>query len=322
VRILDLISRHHLTNRMTLNALMLSLGPSLNIPGTILSEMQQRKAELFSTPPPLDDDSAPDLIDFGDIKLDPPSIPSKPDLASRSTTPLSRQSDDSYTVVPLRDKDGPKKKPSLPKKPSITRLLSVASGLSSVSKQSSVDTFQGGNEARHSVVDVSPPRVDVPLVQTSPLPSFSGELPTESALKLDETVERLYEPSANDSEARASSSIELSTRGPGPSTPTPIADRFASNGANFPVSLRSPKSSGESSNSTDSDKMAALRRRGGAPVFFSSSGPAASGTHSRSHSASPGFLATLKKHDADEAPEDTVADGESALGWTGNGSAR
>ena len=279
---------------MTLNAVMLSLGPSLNIPGTILSELQQRKAELFSTPPPPDNETAPNLIDFGDIELDPPSIRSKPELASRSTTPLSRLSDDSYSVVPLRSNDGAKKKPSLPKKPSLTRLLSVASGLSSVSKQSSVDTLQGNNEARQSVVDVSPPRVDVPLVQTSPLPSFSGDLPSETLSKLDETIERLYEPSVHDADTQLSASAELPIRGPGPSTPTPIADRFASNRADFP-SLRSPKASGESSNPNESDKIAATRRRGGAPVFFSSSGPAALGTHSRSHSASPGTLPTLKK---------------------------
>lgn len=291
---------------MTLNALMLSLGPSLNISGVVLTELLERRKELFSTPPPLDDETA--LIDFGDVDIEPPSIPPKSDHASRSTTPASRLSEDPV-MQPVKE-NVPKKKPSLPKKPSISRLLSVASGTKSASRQASMETLQ----SRQSIVDVSPPRVDVPIGTTSPLPSFEAKVSSDVVVINEEpareSIEHLAERESLDSDNRPSSESVKP-----PTTPTPIADRFASTATTFP-SLRTPHSSLGSASSASLSALgevstpATIRRRGGAPVFFSSASTSGD-RHSRSNSANPSISAAgLKRKDEQSEGNNAESDDE------------
>jgi len=268
---------------MTTNALMLSLGPSLNIPGGVLTEFLERRAELFSAPPPLDSTN-PDLIDFGDVDLDivPSVMPAESEI-SRSITPLSQRSNESVKTVPLKDheRDAEKKKPQLPKKPSLTRLFGSSAGKVSNSAESSTSARKTVDSQNPGIsINTSPPpRVDVPLVLTSPLPSFESESPPQQASSTADSVERLQDDKLAAVQPSFMPNFEPSRT---PSTPTPIADRFSSTGTLFP-SLRQPKSSASisSGSGNESTNPASVRRRG-APGFFSSSGE--SDRQSRSYS--------------------------------------
>lgn len=289
---------------MTLNALMLSLGPSLNISGGILTELLERRQELFATPPPIEGETA--LIDFGDVDIEPPSIPLKSDGASRSTTPLSHHSEDAFSFAGKERM--PKKKPSLPKKPSITRLLSAAGGGKSASRQASMETLQ----SRMSIVDVDPPRVDVPIGATSPLPTFEAKVSSDLVILNEEEInEAVADPAERQSLDPDNRPSTESVKPP--TTPTPIADKFTSAATTFP-SLRSPHSSLGSISSAslptlaDASNPVPIRRRGGAPVFFSS---ASSGgeRHSRSPSAARSIsTASLKRKDDQPDGEHTGSD--------------
>ena len=71
---------------MTIRALMLSLGPSLNIPGNVFSELVERREELFATPPaPNAIGDMADLINFGETKLEPIEIPSSDSYTASSS---------------------------------------------------------------------------------------------------------------------------------------------------------------------------------------------------------------------------------------------
>lgn len=286
---------------MTLNALMLSLGPSLNIPGGVLTEFLDRRTELFSAPPPLDSGSA-DLIDFGDVDIDiaPPVLASKPE-AARSVTPISRHSDESYKTVPLKDeRDSGRKKPQLPKKPSLSRLFGSSIGMSSGSAESSYSARKplDAQPPALSINTSPPPRVDVPLVLTSPLPTFESEMSPVSKGADAEEQATVNKP------AEAETSPALDVDQPRvPSTPTPIADRFSTTGNSFP-SLRNPRSSSSLASlasGAESTNPASVRRRGG-PGFFASSGDM--GSSSRSHSthtvATTGGAGTKRKDEDEE----------------------
>ncbi|RSH94722.1 hypothetical protein EHS25_004527 [Saitozyma podzolica] len=338
VKLLDLIPRHTSTNRMTLNALMLSLGPSLNIPGGILTELLEHRIAFFTKPPPLTTvESTIDLIDFGDIYITPPAVPISevpfPDQPSRASTPASQLTTDSYSLIGLGFGDKPKKMPQMTSKASLTRLLVGSNGARSSQEALRTSSF----------VDITPPRVELPL-DSPRLPSFESEISTRLSAYEDmaedlldpnvigakDKVEELHYPTGTvEDRAKLFSvpSLNAPTTAPiSPTTPTPIADMFASTSSTLP-SLRAPKSSTGSMSPSASLPIMSARSslvhgtgtddaangngdagagpmaqpanpatfiRRGPPVFFSSTG-----THGRSKSValtpvSAGVIAGVK----------------------------
>jgi len=230
VKLLDLIPRHHQVNRMTLNAIMLSLGPSLNIPGGVLTELLEKRETLFATPPALTAaESASSIINFGNADISPPHLPKeleqeKPALASPISADLAHDATKKARVSPR-----------LLNKPSITRLFSSSSapGRSS-SKKSSNESM------RSSKVDLTPPRVDLRSATPSRLSFMVAQ---------EDDSEQLVAP-INENDAIYADGVK-----PGdPSIPagtveersrafsTPIADMYQSTAPSFP-SLRSQTSS-------------------------------------------------------------------------------
>lgn len=261
VKLLYLIPQHSATNRMTLDALKLSFGPSFNIPGVVLTELLERREELFTNPPPPSAaETAHDLINFGDMDLSPPSIPfptiptmtleSSPESSPRSVTPAGssiHNAADGFTSSGSR----PKKPARLGSKPSLGRLFN---GGTSSSRKGSIDTTAS------SIIDQIPPRVDLPGTEER-MPSFESEfgLAGRAASQQDkeETLrdpqvasssERLqeahYQPGTVSERAKAFSSLSASpSPSPVPSmsrssasgtTSTPIADMFAGTGVQMP----------------------------------------------------------------------------------------
>ncbi|ADV20787.1 rho GTPase activator [Cryptococcus gattii E566] len=308
IHLLDLIPKHADINRMTLNALTLSLGPSLNIPGVVISELLERRETLFKDPPPPSTiDTAHDLISFSDIDIPPVVSPSaKSSIFSTIDSPYSHKADDSTAV---QDGSTKRKPPKLPSRPSITKLFT--SSHVSLPRQKSVDTLA-------SVPDTAPPRVDVAVSPTSPLPNFQSRSKTQSP-DTTPTREGASKPgplvATYSSVASAPPSVPIATASsPGSmepaeevhypigtveerarlfSTPTPIADRFISNQSFFPslrasgnstgssATMRSASASlilpsgasrpGSASSATSVTNPASVIRRG-PPVFFQSAG--------------------------------------------------
>ncbi|ORY24058.1 hypothetical protein BCR39DRAFT_547829 [Naematelia encephala] len=275
VKLLDLIPRYTEVNRMTLNAVMLSLGPSLNIPGPVLAQLLDQKDTLFATPPPPGTAETVDsLVQFGDVDISPPVLPASEAVETSSSSP----SPDSKTkaVTPV------KKMPRLPSRPSLTRLFT---GASVATKHSSIQ----------SVIDGEPPRIDTPLQPVSPLPTFEAVAEPSN----DESIEKLIEAPAPVSAAAKIEDVQYPsgtveeraklfstapdpTPTPTPVTFTPIADKFANTSTQLPPlrlsggSVRSTSASMISVPSDGSTNPATVIRRGtgnsgGQPVFFSSS---------------------------------------------------
>jgi hypothetical protein len=261
---------------MTLNAVMLSLGPSLNIPGGILTELLEHRDDLFAQPPAITGtESANSIINFGDISISPPA------LAKNELPPIPDE-DSHAEIAPPK-----KKSPKIPQKASVTRLFSNSS---LPKRKQSNDTLS----SQHSVVNPSPPRVEMPIGFAAPLPTFeSGDKALPAEPTVIDAVEDLTDRSVTD-DGNSERDVDRSRRIP-PLTPTPIADRYSSATAQYPV-LRSQKSS-LSSVGTSASMMsinpnlsvldisrsletplsgstnpAAVIRRGGQPVFFSHSG--------------------------------------------------
>jgi hypothetical protein len=273
VKLLDLIPRYTSENRMTLNALMLSLGPSLNIPGGVLTELLNHRDTLFTTPPPLSvSETAASLIDFGEVNIPPPEIsPVVTIPASASSVALSAQGD----IAPAPTL---KKVSRLPSKPSLSRLFTTASATPVEPVESS----------RVSIVEAEPPRVELPLAISPMSPSFSSFQQDQP-----DVVEALEDVVAEDGDGLTASSASEWLHRP-PITPTPIADRFTNSGSSFPTSLRAKSSSSPAASlkgsveapitvdgSPSSNPATVIRR--GAPVFFSSP----STSHERSTSGTP-----------------------------------
>jgi hypothetical protein len=325
---------------MTLNALMLSLGPSLNIPGGILTELLEHRVAFFAKPPPLTTvESTIDLIDFGDVYITPPAIPVSEvpfsDEPSRASTPASQLTTDSYSLIGLGFGDKPKKMPKLNSKASLSRLLGGSNGARSSQEALRTSSF----------VDITPPRVELPL-DSPRLPSFESEVSTRlsayedmaddltdpNVIAAKDKVEEVHYPTGTvEDRAKLFSLSSLNTPTAtttlvSPTTPTPIADMFASTSSTLP-SLRAPKSSTGSMSPSASLPIMSARPslvhgtgtddgangngdagagagaqpanpatfiRRGPPVFFSSTG-----THGRSKSValtpvSAGIVAGLK----------------------------
>ncbi|WWC96916.1 hypothetical protein V866_003791 [Kwoniella sp. B9012] len=340
VKLLDLIPRHSSTNRMTQNALMLSLGPSLNIPGAILSELIENREDLFADPPsPSALETAEALIDFGDVSI-PPVTP----LTERSSTPVSSNTEDHPGPPSYMGSAKPKKGPRIPAKPSLTRLF-TSSSHTSLPRQKSIDTL-------NSILSPEPPRVEVPISPASPLPSFEPSRSEDTTPKAlppplilsTATAENVPIPETPIPNSDTSSSDKIEEIHYPSGTvdersklfSTPIADRFQNTSSPFP-SLRhgqgKPRSSNGSTltiNSSASEgnlsKVAQVEHspnpvnviRRGAPVFFSSAAvldrhsSTSGGGHKRSASASA--TATLNNANTSglkrkDSEEDESSDG-------------
>ncbi|OCF43349.1 hypothetical protein I317_02787 [Kwoniella heveanensis CBS 569] len=311
VKLLDLIPRHVAANRMTQNALMLSLGPSLNISGGVLNELIESKDTLFASPPaPSIIEDAEDLIDFGDVSIEPVAPPSLPQTQSstRPTTPASQLTDESLAPAVIGGSAKSKRAPRLPAKPSLTKIF--GSSMTSIPRQKSVDTL-------NSIVNIEPPRVDIPIGNNTPLPTFeatqpdssehgdTGNTPTPKAALLSisvaadvpipetplasgaEKLDEVHYPAGTVGErSRIFSNSNPSVT----ATSTPIADRFQGTSSPFPA-LRGTRSSngslsgqsvstasdgnptkttGEGSPNPGTNPATVIRR--GQPVFFQSAG--------------------------------------------------
>ncbi|OXB34727.1 hypothetical protein LQV05_003110 [Cryptococcus neoformans] len=318
IHLLDLIPKHAATNRMTLNALTLSLGPSLNIPGVVINELIERRETLFKDPPPPSAiDTAHDLISFSDVDI-PPVVPPSAKSSTFSTTDSSYSHKTDDTAV-VQDGSTKRKPPKLPSRPSITKLFT--SSHASLPRRKSVDTLA-------SIPDTAPPRVDVAVSPTSPLPDFEaksknqspGTTPTREGASKRDTLVPTYSsvasaaPAVPIASASSPASIEpveevhypagtVEERARLFSTSTPIADRFTSNQSSFP-SLRAAGSSTGSSATMRSVSASVIPQNGiprpgsagsaasvtnpasvirrGPPVFFQSAG-VERGRHAPSH---------------------------------------
>ncbi|KAK4689923.1 hypothetical protein P7C73_g198, partial [Tremellales sp. Uapishka_1] len=297
VKLLDLIPRHSQTNRMPLSNLMLVLGPTLNIPSPVLNLLLEHRESLFADPPPVSGtESANSIIDFGNTNISPPLVPSLSEggISSRPTTPASIIVEESAETVDGKSKKVP---PKVAKKPSLGRLLQNRTP--SLRSKASVETIPS------SIVNVSPPRVELALNTTSPLPSF-GEPETAVShiepIKASIPLEEVNYPSGT-----------VEDRAKLFSTMTPIADMFKGTGAPL-LPLRGPKSSGGTVHSSASlptvlsdvngsqgasANPASFVRRGEA-VFFQSD---KSERHGRSHTVSSGT--GYKRKDASDSSENS-----------------
>ena len=145
---------------MTLHALMVSLGPSLKVGNGVLSELLKHRLQLFAKPPPRGN-AVTDLIDFGTVSIEPPSLGSVATVSLKDAPPAETNNSDD-------DGSRRKKPPRLNSKPSLNKLFT-----------SSSRNLAQFSDVRPStpLVDVEPPRVDLTLAQTSPLPTF-GAMPS------------------------------------------------------------------------------------------------------------------------------------------------
>ena len=253
---------------MTLNALMLSLGPSLNAPGVVITELIAHRSTLFARPPSPDFvETAANLIDFGDVDIAPPALlPTDED--SRPITPVTIASTE----------DG--RKPSILHKASLPRLFGA---LRPESRKPSIDTLS-------STVDAVPPRVELPLDSTPPLPTFEvlpkSAPPFEASFKKKRSMGSLAGPaSISDDSYRRDSAASTTSEDAPLSSPTPIADKFSGTSPKF--DLR-PKPDSPASGGPPSPNR--VRR---SPGYFGASMP----VHTRSLSASKlsGSSTTLAK---------------------------
>lgn len=145
---------------MTLHALMVSLGPSLKVGNGVLSELLKHRLQLFAAPPPRRESAVMDLIDFGPVSIEPPSLGAVTTMPLKDAQPETKTSED--------DGSRRKKPPRLNSKPSLNKLFTSSSR--------NLAQFADVRPTT-PLVDVEPPRVDLTLAQTSPLPTF-GSIPS------------------------------------------------------------------------------------------------------------------------------------------------
>ncbi|KAK8861610.1 hypothetical protein IAR55_002433 [Kwoniella newhampshirensis] len=309
VKLLDLIPRHASTNRMTLNALMLSLGPSLNISGGVLNELIERRDVFFAEAPALSHaETAKNLIDFGDVAIPPVLAPNQTHSRSPTIASLQGLEDNLHISGSSPNSIKSKKSPRLPSRPSLTKLF--GSGSMSIPRQKSVETLS--SIAKVSInTSIEAPRVDLAVSPISPLPTFESKIISSTDAKAEPeqqatTAEAFMPtPAAPEKPTGPEASGEKMEEVHYPAGTvedrakifsTPIADRFQSTSSPFPP-LRKPRSSTgststvhsvhtpgteprEGSPNASANPATVIRR--GQPVFFQSAGV---DRHSRSHSA-------------------------------------
>ncbi|KAL1411630.1 hypothetical protein Q8F55_002594 [Vanrija albida] len=227
IMLLDFIPQHQESNRMTRQALMLSLGPTLRLSGDVVDVLIRHRQDLFRDPPMVDPS---DLVDFGDESM------------SLSLSPA-------YEKVPLPDKPKPPASRRISKRPSLSNLLG-----GSLMRRSQSDVTMGYSPT-------TAPRLALPEPVRVELPTFGGH-----AEDIDETEELESLETHDHDVARATDRLEEAHYAPGtvaaraaafgPSSAagqkTPIADRFQRSSTERVDNLLQPKGGSHSSGSSAS----------------------------------------------------------------------
>jgi len=262
IALIDLIPRHAAVNRMTHNALMISLGPTLRLSGEHVALLVRHRERIFDNPPLV---SAADLIDFG----------SDDELLTLSPT-----FEDTTLPAPVPVPVAPKPRPMsrISKKPSFGNLLGTRASSSNMRRSQSEQAIS---------VSPVPPRLALPERIVAELPTFNNGTTCNNGTP-DDIEEEDMEVTVPD--VKSTDAIEETHYAPGTvaararvySTPTPIADRFRRSSTlhdllpNHPESIASSMSSSAASiHSTHSGElppppnpMVGLRRS--PPLFFQS----------------------------------------------------
>jgi hypothetical protein len=252
---------------MTLQNVLLVFCPSLSFSAPFLRLLIEHRHSLFNTPP--DPPLSPD-ISFDDVVLLPPALPSRPDTAQSSR---SQRTDGSLTDAGLPRKDPPR----LAKKKS-----SLSALINPTQNGTEPRTPSAGQARSTSTVQITPPRVELGEISTSPLPSF--ESPDKRPLSI-------FEP-LTPAIVRATDEVPAEVIAPPPgivadrakafTTQTPIADRFAGTGisaahlfsrGNLPTASASTGHLPGLGLPNELKNPASVVRRG-QPAFFSSSSSA------------------------------------------------
>lgn len=257
VMLIDLIPRHADVNRMSYNALMISLGPTLRISGDHVALFVRHRERLFARPPSV---SPRDLVNFGDEEI-PPLSPMYEDTPTPTSATFKRPA------------------PRVSKKPSFGNLLGSARSSTMRKSQS---------EQALPTSPVPPPRLEIPEVEQVNLPSFT---PQPVNIDPDETEELNSIKDSNStggtSPVKSSDHVDDAHYAPGTVAQqarvysTPIADRFRSSSSldvrarghtsgNWSVSSISSfaSSAGGSDLAPPTNPMLTIRRS--PPVFFQS----------------------------------------------------
>jgi hypothetical protein len=238
---------------------MVSLGPSLKVGNGVLSELLKYRTQLFAQPPHRSGDTVTDLIDFGNVSIDPPS------LAPVATVPLKEEQSSSFSVSAEEPKG--KKPPKLANKPSLTRLFSSSSR--------NLAQFTDQRPMTPASIDVEPPRVDLEIAETSPLPTF-GNIPSPplvdpnppaaeaspAPIQTEPKTPSESEKQRMDDFHYPSGTVQARTQA---LTGTPIADLF-SRKTTPQLPLRQSRDSVGSSSIRTSTSMSSVRR--GQSAFF------------------------------------------------------
>ena len=248
---------------MTLQNVLLVFCPSLSFSAPFLRVLIEHRHSLFVNPP----DAPLPNVSFDEAELLPPVLPSRPSTSSAVTPPVEEQVS--------RRSSFRRSPPKLAKRKSSLSIL-----MSTSQSAPGPRTPPPIMERSPSVVQITPPRVELSAMSTSPLPSFEGQFKPAPSLfdaldrhvvsAKDEVPEAAVSPPAGIVADRAKA---FST------TQTPIADRFA--GTGIPAaSLFTKGALASASASTghlpefgfkkEIQNPASIVRRG-QPVFFSSS---------------------------------------------------
>lgn len=281
---------------MTLHALMVSLGPSLKVGNGVLSELLKHRTKLFSKPPsenseePKTEDAVTDLIDFGTTSIEPPTlgpIATMPLKTGQATTSGVEKPSSSTADAENAQQ---RRLPKLSSKPSLTKLFSGSSR-----NLAAMDDIR---PTPSPLVDPEPPRVDLTIAQTSPLPVFS-DIPSLPIAELMPPLETTPPPSTESERKKLDDfqypSGTVQQRSELFGSPTPIADLFVRKSPHAPLlnnrdsggsSIRTSTSVGELPRQSVDNPATAVRRRGQSGFFSGSSGE--SRTSFRSAPNTPG----------------------------------
>lgn len=270
IMLIDLIPKSIDVNRMSHQALMLSLGPTLRISGEHVQYFVRHREELFANPPAV---SPREMVDFGDEEI-PPLSP----VYSEMSLPLAPP------ALPKRPA------PKVSKRPSFGNLLANARS-SAMRKSQSDQTLLANRHTDPATTAPPPPRLALPEnIQSRPHHVFVEMDP-------DETEELRSSNGGHSPPAKASDLVDDHHYAPGTvaararvyssaTGTTPIADRFQRSsvtvdnslgGSSLSLSSSSSISSSLGHNSTHStsdnlqappNPMISIRRS--PPILFSS----------------------------------------------------
>lgn len=225
IMLLDFIPQHEGANRMTRQALMLSLGPTLRLSGDVVDVLVRHRQDLFRNPPMVDPS---DLVDFGD---EPMVLPLSP----------------AYTASSLPDRPKPPASRRISKRPSLGNLL----GGTLMRRSQSDQTLGFSPTTAPRLALPEPVRVDLPMFgghtedidETEELESLESH---DVARATDRMEDAHYAPGTV--AARAAAFGPSSAAG----QKTPIADRFQRSSTERVDNLLGPKGGSHSSGSSAS----------------------------------------------------------------------